>query len=293
MMKIGVIGEGFVGGTLLKVLRPLVSSQPEKYSVCSYDIDPSKGHNTIKHFKDVCCADLIFVCLPTPMIQETGECYTGIVEDTIKTIRTATPSPIIIKSTVPPQTTQRWFEQYGRVHFNPEFLTEANALNDFISSEYQILGLGGGDVEVISLFGQLFLSLSDLEIMPYHEQVYAIGSTMAELVKYTRNCYLATRISFFSEIQQICDASGVDFNDMKHFVGLDHRVGSHYNNIKSENPSFGGHCLPKDLNSLIFLAKQLGVDPKVLSAVWAKNLERCTFRDWENQTNRAVISLKK
>ena len=119
-----------------------------------------------------------------------------------------------------------------------------------------------------------------------------MSATELEMVKYTKNTYLATRLSFFNEIKQICDKLDVDFNFVKSVAGLDERVGNHYNTVNEDNPGWGGHCLVKDINALIYLEKSLGIDPKVLQAVADKNLEVRKYRDWEKQEGRAVIKKK-
>ncbi len=291
-LKVGIIGKGFVGGTLFTVLSAAMRNRPDDLWVSVYDLDPSKGCASEAVYAATVDVDILFVCLPTPMDAATGRCHLDIVKQAIvkACARGTNARPmIVVKSTVPPGTTEKWNEEFGRVYFNPEFLTEANALNDFVSSEYQILGVPAGDNEAdIYLFAKLFEVLSP-DQMPNHTRVFNVPATAAEMVKYTRNCYLATRLSFFNEIKQVCDALTVDYNEVKYYAGLDTRVGNHYNRIDEQSPSFGGHCLPKDLNALINLANDLGVDPKVAKAVWAKNLEVAKVRDWESMEGRAVI----
>jgi UDPglucose 6-dehydrogenase len=134
-MKIGIIGQGYVG-TAIKI------GFKEHYDIETYDkFDLTKStRSTIKDIVDR--TDIIFVCVPTPMRKD-GTCYTGIVEEVIREINeTADGQIIVIKSTVPPGTTDRINQEYTRstVIFNPEFLTEANFLEDFKNQSRIILG---------------------------------------------------------------------------------------------------------------------------------------------------------
>lgn len=294
-ITIGIWGcGGFVGGTVYEALnRDLYSKRSsrkyfkKKFKVYGYDLDKERSFNTKE---ETAVSDVVFIAVPTPMMKD-GRSYTDIVKSTIKEIRGfREDNLIVIKSTVPPGTTKEMNKEYGRVCFNPEFLTEANALNDFINISYQIIGIPEPKDKYYENCVLTNFSVAELESLfknAYEchllkcEKIYIIDSTMAEMVKYTRNCYLATRLSFFNEIKQICDKLNIDYNDMIWFAGLDERIGNHYNKIDPLNPGWGLSCLPKDLNALKFLAKELDINPKVLNAVWEKNLEVRKFRDWE------------
>ena len=304
-----IIGAGFVGGTCYKVFHQL-----KNWDVQVHDLNPGESQleQTFRNeFEDseinwadpegldatdsIKSADLIFVALPTPMIKDTGECHIGIVESAIKEVRKVNQdSWICIKSTVPPGTTQEMYQKWGRVCFNPEFLTEANALQDFRELRYQIIGsphlmpgiCDSVDNPIFDLYSdcriQKLLNIDDAAVLDLH-------STQAEMIKYMRNCYLATRLSFFNEMAQICDASGLDFVATKWWAGLDSRVGQHYSEIDPEEPEFSGSCLPKDVNALIFFMKSLGGSPTMLEAVWKKNLEVAKKKTWEGEVGRAVL----
>lgn len=284
MITIGQIGQGFVGGTLYKAL-----SQLKGYEVRVYDKDPERTRNT---FDEVAECDVVFLCLPTPMLEDTGECYTGIVERAIADLRQKNADNfIVIKSTVVPGTTERLNFSYGNIGFSPEFLTEDAAYNDFINLEYQILGYGEEsqlETEGFRKLQKIFFDAHRQGIMAC-AKVYSINARTAEMTKYTRNAYLATRLSFFNEMKQICDKLKIPYDELKYFVGLDPRVGQHYNRVETGNEGWGKSCLPKDINALQFVSRKLGVDPKMLEAAWLKNLEVCVNRDWEEMQGRAVI----
>lgn len=297
--SIGLVGRGFLGRTLEYVFSRLAKKRPLDLRI--YDKNPSLSLNTLE---EVSQCEVVFVGVPTPFVEQTGECYTGFVEGAIKDLRALNKENlIVIKSTVPPGTCAKWDEQYGNIVFNPEFLTEKSPELDFCELDYQILGIQSngmnhiiGDEKYISdiiALENLFMELGEVGITRC-DHIYLVTHTVAEMTKYVRNCYLATRLSFFNEIAQVCEKLNINYNQVKHLAGYDKRVGNHYNNIHTEHPFFFGHCLPKDLNAFIYLAEQLGIDPKVSKGVKEKNLERSEGfdRDWEKMNGRAVISLK-
>ena len=106
------------------------------------------------------------------------------------------------------------------------------------------------------------------------------------------SCFLATKVSFANEMKQICDEIDVDFDKVVEYALYDDRIGKSHLSVPGPDGSlgFGGHCFPKDLKAIISLAEDLGVQPSVTSAVWAKNLEvrKSENRDWERMIGRAV-----
>ena len=266
--SIGIIGQGFVGGTYYDLL-----SQSKKFNIMGYDIDESRSKNT---FEEVRACDNILICLPTPMYIGSGKCCTKIVKDEIAAIRKRrADNLIIVKSTVPPGTTEAWNRKYGYIDFSPEFLTEKNAYEDLKNATHHIIGENGKC--------SYFRCLKDLakqnKIAKF--QLHSVGRTMAEMVKYTRNTYLATRLIFFNEIAEIAEKLNVNYGRLSYLIGLDPRIGDYYNIVGSDDEKgFGGHCLPKDLEALIYRAKQLGCYPSLLEAVKEKNLKIRKNKDW-------------
>lgn len=296
-LSVGIVGGGFVGSTCYQVFHQL-----KDWSVKVYDLNKEKSrlHNAMGSaanfvgMEDVANCDVVFVCVPTPMKMSTGECDTSIVEHCVATIRGFNKyNTIVIKSTVPPGTTKKINFNYGNVFFNPEFLTEANAYNDFVSLEYQIIGINEDNKEKVDHNHPLLSLYRDCYVqkLTNGEQLFIMDSTSAEMIKYVKNCYLATRISFFNEIKQVCDKLDLNYEKVAHYAGLDNRIGQHYNKIYDDKPFFAGHCLPKDINALIHLMKILNINSNVLSGVWKTNLERSEGfeRDWEGMIGRAVV----
>lgn len=285
-IKVGIAGAGFVGSTCYQVFKDL-----ENYEVCVFDNNKQNSKlfkefpsSNFVSFDKLTECDVVFVCVPTPMVSSTGECDTSIVESCVAQLRNKNKNnSIVIKSTVVPGTTKRLNFSYGNVFFNPEFLTEANALEDFKNLEYQIIGINEENVETFNEDSPLLLVYKDCynQKLLKSDELFVMDSTSAEAVKYVRNCYLATRLSFFNEIKQTCDALGINYEKVAHYAGLDPRVGQHYNIVNADNPGFGGKCLVKDINGFKYLEDKLGVRSLVISAVNQKNLEVRKLKDWE------------
>jgi UDPglucose 6-dehydrogenase len=238
-----------------------------------------------------------FVAVPTPMRKD-GSADLRIVESVLDQLASVPGDRIaVVKSTVPPGSTELWNKKYEstglRVVFNPEFLTEANALSDFMNQNRIVLG---GPRPQINKVKEIFQTAFP------NVPIIKTSSTTAELVKYTINCFLATKVAFANELYDICtrlDSSGlnVDYDKVVEYSKYDDRVGkSHWAvpgpvSVDGEQVrGFGGHCFPKDINALMFVAKSLGVEPHVMNGAWEKNLEvrPPEHRDWELQEGRAV-----
>ena len=276
-MRIGIIGQGYVG-TALKV------GFKDYYNVETYDkYDLSKStKSSIKRVVEF--TDVIFVCVPTPMRKD-GTCYTGIVEEVIREINeTADGHIVVIKSTVPPGTTDRINAEYTKstVIFNPEFLTEANFIDDFKNQNRIILG---GDRKGTSKVRQLYSRLFP------QATIVKTGAKHAEMVKYFTNCFLATKVSFANEMKHICDSIDLDYDKVVEYATYDERLGKSHWSVPGPDGDlgFGGHCLPKDLSAMVNGFDTLGL----LEAVEQVNDQVRENRDWESMVGRAVLEEEK
>jgi nucleotide sugar dehydrogenase len=274
--SIGIIGQGFVGTATLEGLR-------NHFQVFTYD----KFHDdksTSKDMLEVCSsAQIIFVCLPTPMRKD-GSCDLSILQDVVYEIDNYNLNNIVvIKSTIPPGTTSEFNNNCKNVQviFNPEFLTEANYIDDFKNQNRIIIG-GPRPASTIvkNMFRKVFQEVP----------IIKTGSNTAESVKYFINTFLATKVSFANEFKQICDTVEVDYDKVVEYALYDHRLGkTHFSTPGPDGKSgFGGSCFPKDINALIYFSSNLGITPTVLSAVWKKNLEVRPEKDWEQLKGRAI-----
>lgn len=274
--SIGIIGQGFVGTAIREGMQ-------KAFNVETYDKFIS-NKSTCKSVKEVCeKAEIIFTCLPTPMRKD-GSCDLSILEKVVYEIDSLNlQNIIVVKSTVPPGTTKQFNEkcENTQVVFNPEFLTEANFIDDFKNQNRIIIGgPRPATTTVKNMFRKVFQEIP----------IIKTGSNTAESVKYFINCFLATKVSFANEFKQICDKVDVDYDKVVEYALYDQRLGrSHFSTPGPDGKrGFGGSCFPKDLNALIHISLSLGLNPVVLAAAWEKNLEVRPERDWEQLKGRAI-----
>lgn len=287
MYKVGVVGTGYVGGTISSCFDLLLKDKVEIREHDKYK-DSESLESVVNN------SDIIFISVPTPML-DSGACDTSIVESVCEEMNFVAEKfkVIVIKSTIPPGSTQKLQEKY-RKHtfvFSPEFLTEKRAFEDFLEQDRIILGYERirYDEKNNALFcgkkgidrlERLFLDFTKAQKIS--AKIVKCSSQEAEMLKYMTNCFLATKVSFCNEIYQICNAVSVDYNSVVNLLKLDKRIGDSHLAVPNYNDfGFGMSCIPKDLNSMIFFAKENGIDPLVLETVWTKNLMVRKNYDWE------------
>jgi len=257
------------------------------YEVNTFDI---KQECTCDSLNDlVKISDVVFVCVPTPMNKD-GSCYIGIVKDVVKQINSISSNDnkiVVMKSTVPPGTTERLNEEYKHIKivFNPEFLTEANFIGDFKNQDRIIVG---GPRPATTKIRQLY------SVAFPETPIVKTGSTTAEMVKYMTNSFLATKVSFANEIKMISDKLGIDYDKVVEYATYDERLGkSHWSVPGPDGHSgFGGSCFPKDINALIKIAESMDLEVGVLKGTWQTNLEVRPEQDWKELKGRAVVEEK-
>ena len=278
MDTIGIIGQGFVGTAIREGMK-------HRFRVETYDKFKESTCDSIQELMSK--TRMFFVCLPTPM-QQNGSCDLSIIEDTIREADKHSNGHIaIIKSTVTPTTTERLNKETDNlsVTFSPEFLTEANYIDDFRNQNRIIIG-GPEDPSnyVANMFKKVFPNVL----------IVKTDSTIAEMVKYFTNTFLATKVSFANEMRKICANINIDYDKVLGYALYDNRIGGTHLSVPGPDgkQGFGGSCFPKDINALIHFARSLGFEPTVLSSVWKKNLETRPERDWEKLKGRAVSETK-
>lgn len=262
---IGIIGFGIVG-------------QAVQYGFKSEKIFIYDKFKDYLSLEEVCKnSEFIFICVPTPILEDGSGIDLSIVEENVDEIAKhieGTDKIIIIKSTSVPGTTARLAAKYPNVKFafNPEFLTEANFLEDFVNSDRCVIGAFDDltSRRIVSLYKKHFPK------MP----VFQSDPTTAEMVKYMANCYLATKVLFANEMFDLCQKLGIKYEEVKKLVVADHRIYDSHLDVTTVR-GFGGKCFPKDMMALMGLADNLGVETELLDTVWAKNLKLRTVKDWE------------
>ena len=256
-LKIGIIGHGFVG----KATDWGFHKNTEKFIV-----DPKIGTTIDQLFEFN--PELIFVCVPTPM-GENGIQDSSIIEAVVQELSAkCRESIIVIKSTVLPSILENIKKVNPKIIYNPEFLREKHANEDFMNSEMIIFG---GDKNIASQVSKFYLDHSRCKTKKH----IFMDISSASLVKYTINTFLASKVMFFNETHQV-------FNKLKSndswelfikTLSLDKRIGESHMNVPGHDgkKGFGGACFPKDTAALLKYAEGIGVELHVLRTVINRN----------------------
>ena len=284
--KIGIVGNGYVGGAVRYGFSPNVGGDAE---VRTYDKDPNRSTHTLE--ETVNESDFIFLSVPTPA-NEDGSINIDILDEVLNDINEVSEkqNAILVRSTVVPGTTWALQEKYIDLNllFNPEFLTERSANFDFINQSRFVIG--SGDATISKMYSE---NLTDLIRDRFGDCVAILETNYetAEMIKYMSNCFFATKISFMNEMYQVAKKSNVNWDEALSGFVADGRVGHTHLNIPGPDGKlgFGGSCFPKDVQAMIEYGTTIGVDMDVLSSVWKKNLEVRPERDWEKLKGRSVV----
>ena len=297
-MDISVVGSGYVG------LISAAGFAEKNHKVVCVDIDPKKvdminsakppiyeeglaeilEHVVPKYLtasldleKSVMESDITFICVGTPSDNDGSINLKYVKEVAAQVGEILAKKPgyhvVVTKSTIIPGSTEEHIipvleEKSGKkagvdfgVAMNPEFLREGAAIDDFMKPDRVVIGsLNDRDGDLVEKIYHNFKA-----------PVLRVGLKTAEMIKYTSNSLLATKVSFINEIGNVCKKLGVDVYDVAKGVGLDHRISPSFLNA---GPGFGGSCFPKDVKAMVHKAREVGVEPILLQAVLDVNAKQ-------------------
>ncbi len=280
-MKIGIVGNGFVGSSVAFGFSPQTGCDAE---IKIYDKDKSKATHSLE---STLTSDFIFVSVPTPSNPD-GSINLDVVYNVFEEmsdLNHRTDNVFLLRSTVTPGTTRKLQRKYKNLNivFNPEFLTERSAKLDFINQARFILGGRKKDTNKVEKLYKWRFG----ETIPVIKTNYETS----ELIKYMNNCFFATKVSFLNEMYQIADKCGADWDTAVEGFVRDGRVGHSHLNVPGPDGKFGfgGSCFPKDVQALIHFADDLKLWPHVLIGTWNTNCDVRPEEDWKELKGRAVV----
>ena len=282
-MKIGVIGNGFVG----KATRILECKGIE---LMVYDIVPDLCLPLGTTLNNLCQCDLIFISVPTPMNKD-GSCYLGILNSVLDELNKLTnldDTLVVIRSTVPPGISDKL-----NCYFMPEFLTEKKFEHDFINCNNWIFGIKGtSQDEKFKHNIERLINYAYKNKKINYNQIHFVNNSEAEMIKLFRNNYLSVKVSFCNEISQFCEIKGIDYENVRLLAATDDRIGLKHTKVPGPDSKkgFGGTCLPKDTNSLRYEMNNSGMKSYIIDSAIKRNEEVDRVeQDWFDNKGRAVV----
>jgi UDPglucose 6-dehydrogenase len=249
-MKIGIVGHGFVGQAVdygFSHTEKIISDP--KYT--QHGDGSTRYYNSISSaiLNSVIKPEFIFICVPTPM-GENGKIDDRIIRQVLYDIeKWSSDSIVILKSTITPFVLEELVRDFNKLHlvYNPEFLTERSAKDDFVNPQFHVIGAGSKWLQ--DSVENLYLKHSLCRKCPVHK----MGFLEAGYVKYGINTFLATKITFMNQMKDVVDEKGLDFQTVINTICSDSRIGYSHSRVPGFDgkPGYGGACFPKDVSALI------------------------------------------
>lgn len=269
-INLGIVGYGFVGQA---VANGFSVASKGKDTIRFYD----KYKDTLSLEEVVNKSEFIFICLPTPMKEDESGIDLSIINDVVSEVAKYTNNTdkiVVLKSTIIPGTTAALEKAHPKTNFafNPEFLTEANFLEDFSNADRTVIGARSDltSRRMAVIYRQRFPKT----------KIYQTDPTTAEAVKYFANAFLSLKVTFANYFYDYCQKIGIKYEEVKAMAAKDPRIIDSHLDVTT-NRGFGGKCFPKDLVALMGEFKKANVDAGLLELMWKYNKRVRKVHDWE------------
>lgn len=253
--SIAIIGLGVVGDA--------VANAYHNDDFKTYYIDSNPAKNSAS-YADIAKTEAVFVCVPSPN-DYLGRYDTSALTEVLNNLRNYN-GVIISKVTATPDVYRSLSQQYPNLIHCPEFLTAANPRHDYQTSKFMIVG---GRVPAYMREAERIIRLGGHQ----HTQIHHCSIDEAAMAKMSINSYLATKVVFMNELQQLCKSFNIDYLSVSRLMQQDHRIGNSHMRVPGPDGlyGFGGMCFPKDTTALLKFAEDQGVDFGVLESAVKKN----------------------
>lgn len=260
LYKVGIIGYGVVGQGVANLLDGYVFT---KY-------DPKMGLGYKENFKNL---DLAVVCVPTPTSKDGITCDTSVVEETLVWLKDVGFKGVtLIKSTIPPSEAKRFFKEYKRVVFSPEFMGESKYYTPFwkypdpMDMRTHMWQTFGGDRKDTNLCVEVFKRKMSVDT-----QFFQTDIVTASLAKYIENSFFATKVTFVNEWYDIAKTFGVDWNELRELWLADPRINRNHTLVFPKDRGYGGKCYPKDVKAIIADCEKMGYSADIMKVTDSVN----------------------
>ena len=276
-----IIGHGFVGKALEKALL--------KKKLNIEIVDP-KYHSTVEDFKGL-SPKFIFVCVPTPAKSDGMPNYSILKSVINESIRVFPNAIQIVKSTILPNALDFVSNKDERIVFNPEFLTEKNALKDLINADFQIFG---GDLSKCKEAEEFY---KDFSLCKFNRSHF-VSIEVASLIKFSINSFLALKVIFFNQIKEIFTSLDLDDAHYDQYImgiAMDKRIGDSHMSVPGHDGrfGFGGACFPKDTEAfLVFFEENKKSFSLLAEAIKVNNNLRRDYSDLLDREREQNITFK-